>query len=109
MRTAFIVAISLLHCRDRKQDSLIFLRHRCKPRHAFADTRKTYVAPYERGCFVLSPRARGFLTYVQESPIIIAGMAIYEEIVKLQQAGRRGAIATIVNVRGSIPSFKTAK
>ena len=35
-------------------------------------------------------------------------MAIYEEIVKLQQAGRRGAVATIVNVRGSIPSFKTA-
>src|SRR5436190_22478392 len=36
-------------------------------------------------------------------------MDIYEEIVKLRQDGRRGAIATIVNVRGSIPSFKTAK
>jgi len=36
-------------------------------------------------------------------------MDIYEEIVKLRQEGRRGAIATIVNVRGSIPSFKTAK
>jgi xanthine dehydrogenase accessory factor len=36
-------------------------------------------------------------------------MDIYEEIVKLRRAGRRGAIATIVNVRGSIPSFKTAK
>ena len=36
-------------------------------------------------------------------------MDIYEEIVKLRQAGRRGAVATIVNVRGSIPSFKTAK
>jgi xanthine dehydrogenase accessory factor len=36
-------------------------------------------------------------------------MDIYEEIVKLRQQGRRGAIATIVNVRGSIPSFKTAK
>jgi xanthine dehydrogenase accessory factor len=34
---------------------------------------------------------------------------IYEEIVKLQRAGRRGAVATIVNVRGSIPSFKSAK
>jgi xanthine dehydrogenase accessory factor len=34
---------------------------------------------------------------------------IYEEIVKLRQSGRRGAVATIVNVRGSIPSFKTAK
>jgi xanthine dehydrogenase accessory factor len=36
-------------------------------------------------------------------------MEIYEEIVKLQREGRRGAVATIVNVRGSIPSFKSAK
>jgi xanthine dehydrogenase accessory factor len=36
-------------------------------------------------------------------------MDIYEEIVKLRRAGRRGAVATIVNVRGSIPSYKTAK
>jgi xanthine dehydrogenase accessory factor len=34
---------------------------------------------------------------------------IYEEIVQLRQQGRRGAVATIVNVRGSIPSFETAK
>jgi xanthine dehydrogenase accessory factor len=36
-------------------------------------------------------------------------MDIYGEIVALQQAGRRGAVATIVNVRGSIPSFQSAK
>src|SRR5437764_15092114 len=36
-------------------------------------------------------------------------MDIYEEIVQLRHAGRRGAIATIVNVRGSVPSFETAK
>ena len=36
-------------------------------------------------------------------------MDIYEEIVKLQRAGHKGAVATIVNVRGSIPSFKSAK
>jgi len=36
-------------------------------------------------------------------------MDIYEEIVKLRNEGRRGAIATIVNVRGSVPSFRTAK
>ena len=36
-------------------------------------------------------------------------MDIYEEIVKLRRAGRKGAVATIVNVRGSIPSYKTAK
>ncbi len=36
-------------------------------------------------------------------------MNIYEEIVKLQRAGRRGALATIVSARGSIPSFQSAK
>ena len=44
-----------------------------------------------------------------ENPIIKPEMDIYEEIVKLRQEGRRGAVATIVNVRGSIPSFETAK
>jgi len=34
---------------------------------------------------------------------------IYEEIVQLRRSGRRGAVATIVNVRGSVPSFETAK
>src|ERR1700721_1974837 len=36
-------------------------------------------------------------------------MDIYEEIVKLQRNGHKGAVATIVNVRGSIPSFQSAK
>ena len=36
-------------------------------------------------------------------------MNIYEEIVKLQREGRRAAVATIVNARGSIPSFPSAK
>ncbi len=36
-------------------------------------------------------------------------MDIYDEIVRLRQEGRRGALATIINVRGSIPSFETAK
>ena len=36
-------------------------------------------------------------------------MDIYEQIVQLRRDGRRGAIATITNVRGSIPSFQTAK
>ncbi len=36
-------------------------------------------------------------------------MDLYEEIVKLRRDGRSGALATIVNVRGSIPSFETAK
>lgn len=36
-------------------------------------------------------------------------MDIYAEIVRLRQEGRRAALATIVNVRGSIPAFETAK
>jgi xanthine dehydrogenase accessory factor len=36
-------------------------------------------------------------------------MDLYEQIVELRRQGRRGAVATIVNVRGSIPSFRTAK
>lgn len=40
---------------------------------------------------------------------VVFGMDIYEQIVELRRQGRRGAVATIVNVRGSIPSFKTAK
>jgi xanthine dehydrogenase accessory factor len=36
-------------------------------------------------------------------------MDLYEEIVSLRREGRRGALATIINVRGSIPSFNTAK
>src|SRR3954466_6067003 len=34
---------------------------------------------------------------------------IYEAAVELRKEGRKGALATIVNVRGSIPSFETAK
>src|SRR3954467_6589480 len=34
---------------------------------------------------------------------------IYEAAVELRKQGRKGALATIVNVRGSIPSFESAK
>lgn len=36
-------------------------------------------------------------------------MDLYEEIVAMRRHGRRGALATIINVRGSIPAFNTAK
>src|SRR5262245_49093756 len=36
-------------------------------------------------------------------------MDVYEEIVRLRATGRKGAVATITSVRGSIPSFSTAK
>ena len=36
----------------------------------------------------------------------IQSVDIYEEITRLRREGRRGALATIINVRGSIPSFE---
>ena len=36
-------------------------------------------------------------------------MDVYAEIVRLRAEGRKGALATIINVRGSIPAFETAK
>jgi xanthine dehydrogenase accessory factor len=36
-------------------------------------------------------------------------MDIYEEIARLRRAGIKSALATIVNVRGSIPSYESAK
>src|SRR5579864_9243061 len=36
-------------------------------------------------------------------------MDVFEEITRLRRAGIKGALATIVNVRGSIPSFASAK
>ena len=34
---------------------------------------------------------------------------IYEEIARLRREGKRAALATIIQVRGSVPSFETAK
>src|SRR5580765_6347320 len=34
---------------------------------------------------------------------------VYEEIVRLRRLGQKAAIATIVDVRGSIPSYESAK
>lgn len=36
-------------------------------------------------------------------------MELYEEILRLKRAGVKSALATIVNVRGSIPSYESAK
>jgi xanthine dehydrogenase accessory factor len=36
-------------------------------------------------------------------------MDVFEEIVRLRRIGQKSALATIVDVRGSIPSFKSAK
>ncbi len=36
-------------------------------------------------------------------------MDIFEEVVKLRQTGRRGALATIVHTNGSIPSYESSR
>ncbi len=36
-------------------------------------------------------------------------MDIFEEIVQLRKAGRKGALATIIEVQGSIPSHESAR
>ena len=36
-------------------------------------------------------------------------MDVYEELASLRRSGRKAALATIVNVEGSIPSFRSAK
>ena len=36
-------------------------------------------------------------------------MDIYDEVVRLRRLGQKAAIATIVQVRGSIPSYESAK
>src|SRR6476469_411723 len=41
--------------------------------------------------------------------IIASVMDVYEELVRLRQSGQKCALATIVEVRGSIPSYESAK
>ena len=36
-------------------------------------------------------------------------MDIFEEIVRIRRAGKRGALATIVHTNGSIPSFESSR
>src|SRR5437899_4845008 len=36
-------------------------------------------------------------------------MDIFEEIIKLRKEGRKGALATIIQVQGSIPSYESSK
>ena len=36
-------------------------------------------------------------------------MDIFEEITRLRKAGRKAALATIINVQGSVPSYETSK
>ncbi len=54
-------------------------------------------------------------TFVEGAPphphrgIIPSAMDIYDEIIRLRRLGQKCALATIVQVRGSIPSYESAK
>lgn len=43
------------------------------------------------------------------APAIISSVDVYEELVRLRRLGQKCALATIVQVRGSIPSYESAK
>src|SRR5579871_5728172 len=49
------------------------------------------------------------LTSIRPPHNLSSRMDIFEEIVQLRKAGRRGALATIIEVQGSIPSHESAK
>ena len=36
-------------------------------------------------------------------------MDLFEEVIKLRHAGKRGALATIVHTNGSIPSYESSR
>jgi xanthine dehydrogenase accessory factor len=40
---------------------------------------------------------------------LLKNIDIFEEIARLRKEGRRAALATIIQIRGSVPSFETAK
>jgi xanthine dehydrogenase accessory factor len=40
---------------------------------------------------------------------LLRNVDIYEEIARLRKEGKRAALATIIQIRGSVPSFETAK
>ncbi len=44
-----------------------------------------------------------------ESNLINEAMDIFEEIARLRKSGRKAALATIINVQGSVPSYETSK
>ena len=49
------------------------------------------------------------LNGVFQMTILTKNIDIYEEIAQLRKQGKRAALATIIQIRGSVPSFETAK
>jgi xanthine dehydrogenase accessory factor len=55
------------------------------------------------------PRIRTITTTPPPHAIIASVMDVYEELLRLRNLGQKCALATIVDVRGSIPSYESAK
>src|SRR5260221_12084971 len=52
---------------------------------------------------------RGAAPYPVDKPSIGLSMDLFEEIVRLRRAGKRGALATIVHTNGSIHSYESSR
>ena len=58
---------------------------------------------------MLTPRGRPRGVDEEPERELVMEIDIFDEIQKMRQQGRKAALATIVQIRGSVPSFQTAK
>src|SRR5438093_12676730 len=58
---------------------------------------------------MLTPRGRPRGVDEEPERELVMEIDIFDEIQKMRQQGRKAALATIVQLRGSVPSFQPAK
>src|SRR5881296_3841683 len=58
---------------------------------------------------MLTPRGRPRGVDEEPERELVMEIDIFDEIQKMRQQGRKAVLATIVQIRGSVPSFNTAK
>src|SRR5438552_15968741 len=58
---------------------------------------------------MLTPRGRPRGVDGEPERELVMEIDIFDEIQKMRQLGRKAALATIVQIRGSVPSFQSAK
>src|SRR6059036_4354709 len=58
---------------------------------------------------MLTPRGRPRGVDEEPERELVMEIDIFDEIQKMRQEGRKAALATIVQIRGSVPSFQSAK
>ncbi len=52
---------------------------------------------------------RGWAVAAGDLHAVVLMIDILEEVVRMKRAGERGALATIVNANGSIPSYESSR